>query len=376
MAETTQLSATDRLDWLRLIRSENVGPITFYKLLERFGTATKALDALPDLAKRGGRGRPVTIAPKSAAEDEIAELDKIGAKLICHGEEGYPPLLTQAEDAPPLISVLGHPHLLTKAAIAVVGARNASLNGRKLAHSLCTDLGKGGLLVVSGLARGIDTSAHEGSLETGSVAIVAGGVDVVYPKENQGLYERLVAEGAVVSEMPPATKPQARHFPRRNRIISGMARGVLVVEASPRSGSLITARMALDQGREIFAVPGSPLDGRAAGTNNLIREGATLVESAKDILDFFKDQYSRGLQDRKTPTFQKVALDIPDAKTIDQARNPVLEALGYNAVTVDELISSCQLSPAVIQMVLLELELAGRLDRQPGQKVSLLRESE
>jgi len=345
-------------------------------LLERFGTAAKALEALPGLAKQGGRGKPIAIATKAAAQEEIGKLEAMGAQLVAYGEDGYPPLLRAINDAPPLISVLGHPHLLTKAAVAVVGARNASLNGRKLAGTIARDLGTGGLLVVSGMARGIDAAAHEGALATGTAACVAGGVDVVYPRENQGIYDRLAAEGALVSEMPPGAQPQARHFPRRNRLISGICRGVLVVEATPRSGSLITARMALDQGREVFAVPGNPLDGRATGTNGLIREGAHLVETAKDILDFFQTRRGPGASERKTFDFQSVSPDPVDEGEVAKARGPVLEALGYSSVTVDEIIRSCQLCPAVAQTVLLELELAGRLERQPGQRVSLLRESE
>ncbi|MHA1598388.1 MAG: DNA-processing protein DprA, partial [Alphaproteobacteria bacterium] len=244
----TPLSPDEKLDWLRLIRSDNVGPITFYRLLERFGTAAAALDALPDLARRGGGKKKIKIATRARAETEMQALEKIGAELVGWGEPGYPPLLRHIEDAPPLLSVLGHPHLLTKKAVAVVGARNASINGRKFAKRMAADLGAGGMLVVSGLARGIDAEAHAGALDTGTIGVLAGGVDIVYPRENQALYDELCARGALVSEIETGTKPQARHFPRRNRIISGMARGTVVIEAGDRSGSLITARMALEQG--------------------------------------------------------------------------------------------------------------------------------
>ena len=270
------LTTDERRDWLRLIRSDNVGPITFFKLFERFGNARAALDALPDLAKRGGRAGRLKVATAATAEREMEALDKIGAKLVARGEADYPPLLGHIEDAPPLISVLGHTHLLNKKAIAVVGARNASVNGLGFAEKISRDLGAGGLLVVSGMARGIDAAAHKGALGTGTVAVVGGGIDVIYPKENTGLYDRLKAEGVIVSEIAPGTQPKARHFPRRNRLISGMARGVVVVEASPRSGSLITARMALEQGRDVFPVPGAAVDPRARGTNHLIRQGAIL----------------------------------------------------------------------------------------------------
>ncbi|MBT7943013.1 MAG: DNA-protecting protein DprA, partial [Alphaproteobacteria bacterium] len=249
------LSATERRDWLRLIRSDNVGPITFYKLLERFGSASASLEALPELARRGGGKKRIKVATLAAAEREIESLDKIGATLIARGEPNYPPLLGHIEDAPPLINALGHPHLLSKKAIAVVGARNASINGLGFAEKISRDLGAGSLLVVSGMARGIDAAAHRGALATGTVAVLGGGIDVVYPKENADLYDRLRDEGVIVSEIAPGTQPQARHFPRRNRLISGIARGVVVVEARPRSGSLITARLALEQDREVFAVP-------------------------------------------------------------------------------------------------------------------------
>ncbi|MFQ5764118.1 MAG: DNA-processing protein DprA [Rhodospirillales bacterium] len=254
---------TDRLDWLRLIRSEHVGPITFHRLIERFGTARAALDALPALARQGGRRGRLKICARAAAEDEMAALAAVGSRLVCWGEPDYPPLLAHIEDAPPVIAVLGHADLLAKKALAIVGARNASANGCRFAEKLARDCGRGGLMVVSGMARGIDAAAHKGAFETGTVAVLGGGIDVVYPKENAALYERLAAEGAMVSEVAPGTQPLARHFPRRNRLISGIARGVVVVEASPRSGSLITARMALEQGREVFAVPGSAVDPRA-----------------------------------------------------------------------------------------------------------------
>ncbi|MBK3735627.1 DNA-protecting protein DprA, partial [Azospirillum brasilense] len=262
------LSAAERFDWLRLIRSENVGPITFHRLLERFGGAGAALEALPDLAKRGGRTKPLRIAPKADIDRELAANDRIGARLLFSCEPDYPEPLAALDDAPPVVSVLGHPHLLRRRAVALVGARNASMNGKKFAERLARDLGEAGLLVVSGMARGIDTAAHAGALGSGTAAVVAGGADVVYPPENQALYRDIVQQGVVIAESPVGTTPQARHFPRRNRLISGLSLGVLVVEAALRSGSLITARMALEQGREVMAVPGSPLDPRCQGTNN------------------------------------------------------------------------------------------------------------
>ncbi len=366
------LSAADKLDWLRLIRSDNVGPITFYKLLERFGTAGAALAALPELARRGGGTKRLRVGAKTDAEREIELLDKIGARLIARGETGYPPLLAHIEDAPPLISVLGHGHLLTKRAIAVVGARNASANGLNFAKRIARDLGQGGLLVVSGMARGIDAAAHSGSLGTGTLAVQGGGIDVVYPKENAGLYDRIKDQGVIISEIAAGTQPLARHFPRRNRLISGTSRGVVVVEASPRSGSLITARMALEQNREVFAVPGSAVDPRARGTNHLIRQGAILTESADDVLQALNDAARTPLKDIEEIDFKGVSPEPPGPGELGPARREVENNLSPAPTLVDEIIRNCQCSPPVVSWVLLELELAGRLERHPGNQVSLI----
>jgi DNA processing protein len=372
--QPSALSAADKLDWLRLIRSKNVGPVTFFKLLDRFGTATAALDALPDLAIRGGAKKRIIICSKSDAELELETLEKFDGKLLAHGEADYPPLLAHTEGAPPLLTVRGHAHLLSKRAVAVVGARNASLNARNFARRISHDLGTGGFLVVSGMARGIDTAAHKGALESGTVAVLGGGVDVVYPKENQSLYDKLVQSGVVVSEMPPGTKPIARHFPQRNRIISGISRGVVVVEASPRSGSLITARLAAEQGREVFAVPGSPLDPRASGTNQLIRNGATLTESANDVFETLKGPFSFSLSKAQPIDLSENYSSMIDENEISKAHSVIKEFLSPSAVSVDEIIRSCQFSPPVVASVLLELELAGLLERHPGNRVSTTQE--
>ncbi len=364
------LNPAERLDWLRLIRSDNVGPITFYKLLEHFGTAGAALDALPEMARRGGRSKAFKVFPKAAALREMDALEKMGAALIAWCEADYPPLIAHIEDAPPLLSVMGHRHLLAKKTIGVVGARNASINARKFAGKISADLGRGGLLVASGLARGIDAAAHEGALATGTVAVTAGGVDVIYPKENAALYQRIVEQGAVISEIPPGTKPQARHFPRRNRLISGLGRGVVVIEASPRSGSLITARMALEQGREVFAVPGAAGDPRARGANDLIRQGAVLCETADDIFKVLNERSEPSLEERKSPGFTGVSSSRKSAEIPPGTHKAIEESLNSAPVTVDEIIRNCQLSPAVVSAVLLELELAGRVERHPGNQVS------
>ncbi|WP_039852840.1 DNA-processing protein DprA [Magnetospirillum fulvum] len=366
------LSASERLDWLRLIRSENVGPRTFSRLLERFGSAAAALDAVPHLAAKGGLRRAIRLCPRAEAEREIVATERVGARLIARIEPAYPRLLAETDDAPPLISVIGAVSLLNRPTVAMVGARNASLNGRNLARRLAADLGRAGLVVSSGLARGIDTAAHEGALATGTVAAQAGGVDIVYPPENAGLWKQIAEAGALVSEMPPGTEPQASHFPRRNRIISGLALGVVVVEANARSGSLITARLAADQGREVFAVPGSPLDPRAAGPNDLIRHGATLTASADDVMAVLSDLIRRPLSEPDRGGFRPALAPPPGEDEAAKARLSITELLGPTPVTVDEIIRQCQLSPSVVSWVLLELELAGRLDRHPGNRVSLL----
>jgi len=292
-------------------------------------------------------------------------------------ELGYPSALAAIEDAPPILTVLGEAQLLQRPMIAVVGARNASANGRRLARDLAAELGRGGLVVISGLARGIDAAAHLGGLETGSIAVVAGGADVVYPAENRGLYDALVCQGAIVAELPLGTEPQARHFPRRNRIISGMALGVVVVEAAARSGSLITARSALEQGREVFAVPGSPLDPRSRGCNDLLRHGATVTENAEDVLSPLGPQLGgieplRPVPSIAIPTAPHrpppgIAVPAEDAAGLEL----ILERLGPTPVAVDELVRQCQMSAAVVATLLLELELAGRVERHPGNLVSL-----
>lgn len=370
---TRPLRPTEKLDWLQLIRSENVGPITFFRLLERFGSAAAALDALPALAQRGGGKRRIKVCPRAAAEEELEATKAIGAGLIARGEPEYPPLLAQIEDPPPLISVLGHVHLLGKRAVAMVGARNASINGQRFARAVAADLGSGGLLVVSGMARGIDSKAHEGALATGTAAVLGGGVDVVYPKENQALYDGIRESGVLMSEVAPGTVPQARHFPRRNRIISGLCRGVIVVEASLKSGSLITARMALEQGREVFAVPGAPGDPRCQGTNRMIREGAVLTESASDVVQVLDEMARSPLGEGKHIDFEGKISVLPSESEVADARSVIEKGLDTSPVAVDEIIRSCQLSSAVVSMVLLELELAGRLERHSGNQVSLIR---
>ncbi len=371
------LSDTERLDWLRLIRTENVGPVTFFRLLQQCGSAGAALQRLPEMARRGGRVNQLRVPSKADIEREIAANTRLGARLLAACEPEYPEALAAIDDAPPIVSVLGNVHLLRKRAVALVGARNASLNGRRFTLQLARELADAGLVVVSGMARGIDTSAHEGALAGGTVAVLAGGVDIVYPEENEQLYRRLKAEGAIIAECVVGTQPQARHFPRRNRLISGLSLGVVVVEAAQKSGSLITARFALEQGREVFAVPGSPLDPRCQGPNALIRQGATLVESAADITQalahltrpLMAERAQDDLFDGPAPA---AMVGQPDSDELLRAHALIVESLGPTPVPVDELIRGCHLSPAIVHTVVLELELAGRVERRPGNQVNLI----
>lgn len=365
-----RLDAAQRLSWLQLIRSENVGPITFRALLNRYGGAEAALAHLPDLARRGGRH--IVVASRADAEREMAALDRLGGRFVALGEADYPPALKHVEAAPPLIALHGHGEAMKRPAIAVVGARNASALGRNFTRQLVEGLGAAGYVIVSGLARGIDAAAHEASLVTGTIAVLAGGLDRVYPPENGPLLARIVERGAAVSEMPLGWQAQARDFPRRNRIVAGIALGTVVVEAADRSGSLITARLAGEFGREVFAVPGSPLDPRAAGTNRLIREGATLTTSAQDVIDALVTVTADSVGTRAPMHFR--ADDIPavaeDPPAGDRAR--VVDALGAAPVEIDVLVRETGVSSAVVATVLLELELAGRLARHAGGRVSRL----
>lgn len=362
------LSDTQRRAWLRLARTQNVGPVTFAAIIARYPDPIEALAEVPRLARRGG-GRDLHVPSDDEARKELDALARLGGRMIAACEPDFPQGLAALEAPPPLINALGHPSLLQRDMVAIVGARNASALGRKFAQTIAGELGNASLVIASGLARGIDTAAHEGSLATGTCAVVAGGIDIVYPPENQALHARIRAEGVIVSEMPPGTTPQARHFPRRNRIISGLSRGVIIAEAAEGSGSLITANYALEQNREVFAVPGSPLDPRAKGTNRLIREGATLTESAQDVLNVLRPILGAGFCDPARALGPPLGTKAAEAEA-DTIRHQVLELLGPAPVEVDEIIRRTKASAAAVLIVLLELELAGRLSRHPGNKVS------
>lgn len=365
---TLTLTDAERIDRLRLIRSDNVGPRTFNSLLAHFDNARTALERLPDLARRGGSQRSGRICSDEEARAELAATGRIGVALVAPGEAAYPSRLAMIDDAPPLLGVRGALDTLGRPMIAIVGSRNASGAGLKFAGQLARDLGDAGFVVISGLARGIDQAAHRATIASGTVAVLAGGHDRIYPAEHEDLLAALLDRGAAISEMPLGHVPRARDFPRRNRLISGASLGVVVIEAAHRSGSLITARMAAEQGREVFAVPGSPLDPRAAGTNDLIKQGATLVTEARDVIDAVAPIMERPLliQARESD-------DEPfdfDAPATDRSR--ITDLLGPSPISLDDLIRMSGASPAVVRAVLLELELAGRLERQGGGLVSLV----
>jgi DNA processing protein len=366
-AAGVRLTDEQRLDWLRLIRSANVGPRTFRTLINHYGGAGAALAALPDLARRGGATGPVRICSLAEAERELAAARSMDASFVALGENGYPERLRMIDDAPPILAVRGNLSILDAPLVAIVGARNASAAGIKFTERLAYDLGQAGFGIVSGLARGIDAAAHRASAATGTIAVLAGGHDRIYPSENAPLLDLLLPAGVAISEMPFGWEPRARDFPRRNRLISGLSLGVIVVEAAQRSGSLITARMALEQGREVFAIPGSPIDPRSEGTNRLLKQGATLVTEAADVVATLQPIIGRSLdlpaEEPETPA--------AGGEPGGDERGRIVGLLGPTAVSVDDLIRFSGSSPAVVRMVLLELEIAGRLQRTRSGLVSL-----
>jgi DNA processing protein len=364
--QSTGITDAERFDRLRLIRSDNVGPRTFRSLVRHFGSARAALERLPELARRGGASRSQRICSEADAQAELETSAKLGVRLITSDEDGYPPRLAEIEDAPPLLGVRGIRDVMMRPMIAIVGSRNASAAGLKFAQKLARDLADAGFVIVSGLARGIDQAAHRASIEGGTVAVLAGGHERIYPPEHTDLLHDLLASGGAISEMPLRYVARAHDFPRRNRLVSGASLGVVVVEAAMRSGSLITARLAGEQGREVFAVPGSPLDPRAAGTNGLIKQGATLITSAADVIEVVEPIMGRPLplrEDDDEPF-------VPDPAATD--REHIVRLLGPSPILLDDLIRLSGASATVVRTVLLELELAGRLDRHGGGLISLV----
>lgn len=374
------LDDAGRLACLRLIRSENVGPATFRELINHYGGAEQALEALPELSRRGGSGRAIRICPRDQALAELEAARRIGARAIVTIEPGYPPALAATAMPPPLVYVRGEVALLQQPMLAIVGSRDASAAGHRIARMLAKQLGRAGLVIASGLARGIDRAAHEASLDTGTVAVVAGGADVVYPPEHAALQDEIARRGSVITEMPPGFVPRAQEFPRRNRIIAGVAYGVLVVEAARRSGTLVTARLANELGREVLAIPGHPLDPRAEGTNRLIKQGATMVTEADDVLQVLAPILGKGFlgkgfaeRDEAPPAEADAAPALPEPPPLLAAadRERLLSALGPVPIDVDELVRTTGLGLRAVQVLLIELALAGRIERHGGQLVSL-----
>ena len=372
LSNRNKLSDEQRVDWLRLIRSDNIGPRTFHALVEYYGSVRAALIALPDLARRGGSARPIRICSREQAEAELQAAHAAGIEFFASGEPDYPARLKMIDDPPPVVSMRGKLEILQRPLVAIVGSRNASAAGVKFTERMARDLGDAGYVVVSGLARGIDAAAHRASIGTGTIAVLAGGHDRIYPADHVGLLERLLPEGVAISEMPFTWEPRAHDFPRRNRIISGLSVGVIVVEAARRSGSLITARLAGEQGREVFAVPGSPLDPRNEGTNGLLKQGATPVTEAADVIAVIEPILGRGPAPPSVQEPPQEPLAPADIEPGADERARLIALLGPTPVLIDDLVRLSRTSPTMVRTVLLELDIAGRLTRHGAGLVSLL----
>lgn len=389
IAKPADISDEERLFRLQLAHSDNVGPATYHQLLEIYDSAAQAITALPDLASGVTRGRRVRLYSRDRALRDIETTHACGGQVITYGEPGFPQLLAETVNPPPVLFVAGKIDLLQQPTCAIVGSRNSSANGKRFARDVAKGLGQSGWIIASGLARGIDTAAHEASLDQGTIAVIATGLDAIYPPENADLHAQIASEGCIVSEMPPGTQPRAELFPRRNRIIAGLAAGVVVVEAAMRSGSLITARLANEIGRDVFAVPGSPFDPRSEGTNKLIQDGAMLVTSPRDVLDVLErghlyacssshdnqpqlpiDSEANGYRSENK---QSAGATVRDNQVVDDNhRQTVMDLLGLDPVEVDVVVRESQLPSRLVQMVIMELDLTGRLERHPGQRVSLI----
>ena len=371
----TSLTDQQRLSWLRLTRTDNVGPVTFQKLLQRYGDAQTALEMLPELSRMGGSAKPLKICTAADAERELERAGRLGCRMIGLCEPDYPEALRMADSAPPLLTVMGNPAALTRPSVSIVGSRNASVIGNKIARSLAVGIARAGYTITSGLARGIDAAAHEAALPTGTIAVLAGGLDRPYPPQNVPLLKQICTSGhgVAVSEMPLGWEPRARDFPRRNRIIAGIGLGLVVVEAAKKSGSLISARMAGELGRLVFAVPGSPMDPRAKGTNDLIKDGAILTSEAEDVIAALAPMAGPAQTLGQLPLGldEESHRDAMGALPTQSNRQRLIEALGPTPVEIDDLVRHIGLPPADVYMVLLELDLAGRLERHPGGMVSM-----
>ena len=361
------LSQDEAFARIRLLRSPNVGPVSYGQLLRRFGDAQAAIEALPDIASRAGRDyRP---APVQRIENEVAEVRRAGARYLFHDSPDYPALLRETEGAPPILMARGEVALAARPCVAIVGARNSSAAAVKLARDFAAGLAQAGFAVVSGLARGIDGAAHRGALPA-TIGVIASGVDIAYPPEHRELQEQVALQGLLLAEQPPGTEPRGSHFPSRNRIIAGLAAGTLVVEAAPKSGSLITARLAAEAGREVMAIPGSPLEPRAQGCNQLIREGAVLVQTPEDVIELLSSFDGTPRSTFREPL--SAGWEAAPEETADAEPADVAGLLTTAPVAVDELIRQSGAGAAEVQMALLELEIAGRLQRHAAGRVSLI----
>lgn len=362
----TAITQDEAFARIRLLRSPNIGPVSYAQLLRRFGTAQAALTALPDLAARGGA--PYRAAAEGRIADEVSAVRAAGARYLFHDSPDYPPLLAELESAPPILTARGDGALAARPAVAIVGARNASAGAVKLARDFALALAEAGLVVVSGLARGIDGAAHKGALAGGTIGVIASGIDIAYPPEHRELQEAIASQGLLLAEQPCGTEPLARHFPSRNRIIAGLAAGTLIVEAAPKSGSLITARLAGEAGREVMAIPGSPLDSRSHGCNQLIRDGAVLVQTPEDVIELLSS-----FDGKLRSTFRESSSAyVFDEALMDEAPADVASLLSTAPVAIDELIRQSDAPASAVQLALLELELAGRLVRHAAGRVSLM----
>lgn len=361
------------INWIRLIRSENIGPITFHSLIQMFGSATNAIEAIPDMAKYGGRQRKIKIASSEQIEQEIDETHKYGAEFLCSYDKSYPSILRNIDDHPPVLIIRGQKNILDKTSIAIVGSRNSSLNGCNFAKKLASDLGEKNFVVTSGLAKGIDSAAHQATLKTGTIAVIASGINYIYPVENVKLAQEIMENGLIITELPIHTAPKPQYFPQRNRVISGLSKAVAIIEATLASGSLITARMAIEQNRDLFAVPGFPTDPRYLGTNELIKNGAYMLTSSDDIIQ----NMSNILLFSETNKEQKFVREMvfQDQELIE-ARGAVKNLLTNVPTNIEQIAIYLNMPIALIMMVSLELELAGKIKREKGNNIFLLYDSE
>ncbi len=370
-ARQSNVTEQEKLDWLQLSRTNNVGPITFHNFIDYYGSADAALKVIPHLTRK----KPLAIPARKDVEREYAALRKRDGDVVIAIEDTYPLALSALEDAPPVLSYIGNVALFNKPTLGIVGSRNASHNGRKFTQTLAESLSAQGQVIASGMARGIDTAAHIGALEHGTIAVVAGGIDIIYPPENTKLYEEICEKGLVIAESPLGMPPRARDFPRRNRIVSGLSQGVIVVEANMRSGSLITARLAAEQNRDVYAVPGHPMDPRAEGPNHLIREGAQLIRHANDVMEHVRDFTGTSLRDSGLQKFEHPPLyEISGDHDTDDIRQLMIDNLSHTPTNIDEIVREYGLSVAAVQQALIEMELGGEIIRLAGNRVSLVRE--